>query len=61
MDKTLYAKVKNSARYCRKVESRKKINLFLEIIQSGNVSTTCKRYGIVPKTYYASWNRFGIR
>ena len=58
MDKALYAKVKRSGRYCRNVETRKKINLFLDVIRSGNVQGTCRRYGVVPKTYYSWWNRF---
>lgn len=58
MNQELYAKVGKSARYCRSVEVRKKINLFLEVIKSGNVRATCKRYGVVPKTYYCWWNRF---
>lgn len=58
MSETLFEKVKRSGRYCRSVETRKKINWFLEAIRSGDVRGTCRRLGVVPKTYYLWWNRF---
>lgn len=58
MNLQLYAKVKQSARYCRDVEVRKKISLFLEVICIGNVELACKRMGVHRASYYRWWNRF---
>jgi transposase InsO family protein len=58
MDDALHAKVKKAGRYCRDVTTRKKINLFLEVIKIGNVRSVCRRHGVVVKTYYVWWNRF---
>lgn len=58
MDSNLYAKIKASTRYCRDIETRRKAHWFLEALRSGNVSKTCRKYGIIPKTYYFWWNRF---
>lgn len=58
MNLKLYAKVKNSARYCRDPELRKKIYLFLEVIRSGEVSLSCKRLGVSLASYYRWWNRY---
>jgi hypothetical protein len=40
MDSVLYAKIKAAGRYCRDVETRRKINLFLEAVRSNNVEKT---------------------
>jgi transposase InsO family protein len=58
MDLELYAKVRKSAVYCRDIEVRKKVNLFMEAIRGENVQAACMRHGVVPKTYYCWWNRF---
>lgn len=58
MDTELYARVRLAGRYCRDVPTRKKINLFLDAIKEGDVRAACRRHGVVPKTYYAWWNRF---
>lgn len=58
MNSELHAKVKRAARYCRDVEVRKRINVFLDAIRRGNVSEACRRHGMIPKTYYSWWNKF---
>lgn len=58
MDLGLYAKIRFSGRYCRDIESRKKINLFLEAVRLESVRKACRKHGVVPKTYYFWWNRF---
>jgi len=58
MDRELYAKVQKAGRYCRDVEVRKKVNLFLDAIKRGNVRAACRYHGVIPKTYYCWWNRF---
>ncbi len=58
MDLNLYAKVKESARYCRDREVRRKLYLFLEVIRSGEVLRSCHRYGIAVSSYYHWWNRY---
>ena len=58
MDSSLYAKIKESGRYCREIDVRKKLNWFLEAMREGNVRKVCRRYGIIPKTYYFWWKRF---
>lgn len=58
MDSSLYAKIKESGRYCRDIRTRKKIVLFLDVIRLGNVRSACLRHGVIPKTYYFWWKRF---
>jgi len=57
MNKKLYAKIRKSGRYCRNIEARKKINLFLDVIKLGNVTIACRKHGFITKTYYFWWNR----
>lgn len=58
MDSNLYAKVRNSARYCRNPVVRFRINVFLKVLKEGNVEAVCGRLGIARMTYYRWWKRF---
>ncbi len=58
MDSTLDAKIRSTARYCRDVETRKKLMWFLDALRFGDASKACRKYGVIPKTYYFWWNRF---
>ncbi len=59
MNSGLYAKVREQARYCRDVEVRKKLQLFLEVIRSGQVMRSCRLFGYSSTSfYYLWWGRF---
>ena len=58
MDLELDAKIRSTARYCRDVETRKKLMWFLDALRFGDVSKACRKYGVIPKTFYFWWNRF---
>lgn len=53
----LYARIQESARYCRDTNVRKKINILLDGIKNKNVCLTCKRSGIDRSTYYRWMDR----
>lgn len=54
----LYAKIKSSARFCRDVEVRRKINLFLRAARFQDVGDACLHFGVSRSHYYRWWNRF---
>lgn len=54
----LYAKIKNSARFCRDIEVRRKINLFLYAVKKENISEACAVFAVSRSYYYRWWNRF---
>jgi transposase InsO family protein len=58
LNQKLYAKIKDSARYCRDPEIKKKVFLFLEVLRRGEVLNTCQRFGCSVSTYYFWWQRF---
>lgn len=58
MNTILYAKVRDSARYCRNPVVRFRINVFLKALKEGNVEETCNQFGISRNTYYRWWRRF---
>lgn len=57
MDLQYYAKIKESAKYCRDLESRKKIQLFLKAIKLKNVQAACQFFGVNRDYYYRWFNR----
>lgn len=58
MDLSLYAKVRVSARYTHSLVVRRRINLFLKVIKSENVSLSCESFGVSRTNYYRWWNLF---
>lgn len=58
MNSILYAKVNESARYCRDLEIRKKTFLFLEVIKTGKVEMSCKKFGVTRRSYHRWWKRY---
>ncbi len=58
MGLSLYAIVKDSARYCRDFKVRRKINLFLTVLSKNNIEKACDDFGVSRMTYYRWWNRF---
>ena len=54
----LCAKIKSSARFCRDLEVRRKINLFLRAVKSQNVVDACSYFGVSRSYYYRWWNQF---
>lgn len=58
MNSILYEKVRISARYCRDLEVRKKICLFLEVIQTGKVLASCNKFGVCRRSYSRWWKNY---
>lgn len=55
MNKELYAKVRDQARTCRDAALRKKLQLFLEVIRSGQVLRSSRIFGYSSTSYYYYW------
>jgi transposase InsO family protein len=58
LDSEYYAKIKESAKYCRDLAIRKKLQLFLKAGKLKNVQAACQFFGVNRDYYYRWYNRF---
>src|SRR5215471_20061486 len=58
MNKAPYDRLVESASQCRNREIGRKIDLFLKVLQLGNVLKACKELGTYSRYYYYWWKRY---